>query len=436
MIRPAEPRPPGLRYRLFLGGYSALMALGQPIVWRYFRRRAARDPRYGDRLEERRGAGEAFAADIWVHAVSMGEMTSAAPLVRLCLDAGHRVVTTHATPAGRATAERLFAPDIAASRLAVRYAPVDRRAWWDRFFDRVRPKVGLVMEMEFWPAMLEAAAGAGVPLCLTNSQVPSKSYPRARAVAALFGHPVARAAAVFAKSERMADRFRALGARQVLALGETRFDMAVPDDQLAAGKALKDAVNGRPVLTLASVVAGEEETYLDAAVRPLLRNTPKPLIIWVPRAPEVFTQTVNDLRSEDLRVATRTEAFDAELTLNADLSDIDILVGDSMGEMFFYLAPADAVIVGGGFLESAAHNVIEPLALGKPVITGPNVWTIEYPATEARAAGVLTVCDTPSELTTAIRDAMARGSASAGAFHAANSGASKRIFDAIRPLLT
>ena len=174
MIRPLLPGPPGLRYRLFLAGHGALLALGEPLVWRYFRRRAAADPAYGLHPEERRGEGEAFAADVWVHAVSLGEMKSAVPLVRLLLDAGHRVVTTHATPAGRKAAWDAFGAEIEAGRLAVRYAPIDRQRYWARFFAATGPKVGLVMEMEFWPGMIEAAAGAGVPLCLANSQVPSR----------------------------------------------------------------------------------------------------------------------------------------------------------------------------------------------------------------------------------------------------------------------
>lgn len=435
MIRPTLPSPPGLRYRLFLAGYGALLAVGQPLIWRYFRKRAVKDARYGEKLEERRGQGAPFKADIWVHAVSLGEMTSAAPLVRLCLDGGYSVVTTHATPAGKAAAEKTFGAEIATGQMAVRYAPVDRRKYWRRFFSATTPRVGLVMEMEFWPAMLEAAAEAGVGLCLANSQVPSKSYGRALRVARLVGHPVTRAAAIFAKSARMAERFRALGARHVEAKGETRFDMAVPEAHLAAGRALGDHLAGRPVLTFASVVAGEERTYLEKAVHPLLAVSPKPLIIWVPRAPELFAQTIVDLRAEGLSVAARSEAFDDDLKARLDLSEVDILVGDSMGEMFFYMAPADAVVVGGGFLESGAHNVIEPLALGKPVITGPNVWTIEYPATEAREAGVLTICETPTELISVIRGAMAGGGSAASAFHAANSGASRRIFEAIAPLL-
>lgn len=434
MIRPILPGSPGPRYRLFLVAHAALLALGEPLVWRYFRRRAVGDPAYGECLEERRGEGMSFEADVWVHAVSLGEMKSAVPMVRLILDAGYRVVTTHATPAGRKAASDAFAREIAAGSLAVRYAPIDRQGYWARFFASTRPKVGLVMEMEFWPGMIEAAAQVRVPLCLANSQVPSKSFPRALWLARLFGHPVARAAAVFAKSGRMADRFRALGVSRVEEVGETRFDLVVPEAHLAAGHALGEALGKRPVLTFASVVAGEETTYI-GALRTLLNDKPKPFVIWVPRAPELFAKTLTDLKDGGLTAVSRSEVLDVDLGLKGSLSDVDILVGDSMGEMFFYLSSANAVVVGGGFLESGAHNVIEPMALGKPVVTGPHIWTIEFPAVEAVEAGVLTICETPEALPATLRRAMGQGNAAAKAFHAANSGASERIFAAIRPLL-
>lgn len=290
------------------------------------------------------------------------------------------------------------------------------------------------MEMEFWPGMIEAAVQSRVLLCLANSQVPSKSFPRARWLARLFGHPVTRAAAVFAKSGRMADRFRALGVSRVEEVGETRFDLAVPEAHLAAGHALGEALGNRPVLTFASVVAGEETTYV-GALRALLTDRPKPFVIWVPRAPELFAQTLTDLKDGGLKAVSRSEVLDSDLRLTGSLSDVDILVGDSMGEMFFYLSSANAVVVGGGFLESGAHNVIEPMALGKPVVTGPHIWTIEFPAVEAVDAGVLTICETPEALPATLRRAMGHGNAAAKAFHAANSGASERIFAAIRPLL-
>ena len=188
------------------------------------------------------------------------------------------------------------------------------------------------------------------------------------------------------------------------------------------------------MVTLASVVAGEEGTFIEAA-RALLQHPNPPFVIWVPRAPELFGETVERLRDEGFRVKARSKCFDDALSLVQPLEDCDILVGDSLNEMFFYLAPANAVVVGGGFVEKGAHNVIEPLSLGKPVITGPHVWTIEYPAVEAQAAGVLTICHEPAMLEETVRSVMEEGSVSAQGFHEANQGASERIFEAVRPLL-
>lgn len=404
--------------------------MSRPLIWRYFKRRAAGDPRYGLHLDERRGQGAPFAAQLWVHAVSLGEMKSAEPLIADALADGLRVLTTHATPAGRHAAETRFAADIASGQMAVRYVPVDLPIYWDRFFARHTPQVGLAMEMEFWPNMIERAARHDVKLCLANSQVPEKSFPRAQRLAHVFGHPVARAAHVFAKSDRMADRFRTLGAGSVSVSGETRFDIAPPARLVEAGQRIAH----RPVITLASVVAGEEPTYLKL-VQDLLTDPNPPLIFWVPRAPELFEASFDMLRDAGLKVAKRSQVFDDDLIATESLDVFDVIVGDSLGEMFFYLAPAQAVVVGGGFVENGAHNVIEPLSLGKPVVTGPHVWTIEFPGVEAEEAGVLTVCRDPQDLAQTVRQAMASGGPAAAAFHATHRGASARIFDAIRPYL-
>lgn len=428
MIGPTLKSTPGLRYRVFLALYAAVLKLGEPLIWRYFRKRAKADPAYMEHADERRGKGALFDADLWVHAVSLGEFTSAEPLIREALARGWRVVTTHATPAGRGAAEAAFGSH---DNVATFYMPIDRPVYWHRFFERCAPKVGLIMEVEFWPVMFEEARKSGCYLCLANSQVPSKSFPRARRLASFAGHPVARAAAVFAKSDPIADRFRALGADPVLSLGETRFDIPAPSRLVERGEVLRGV---RPVLTLASVVAGEEETYVDL-LRDLLADEEPPMVIWVPRAPERFEDHAQLLQRAGFQVTRRTEAFDADLTPTQDLAETQILIGNSMREMFFYLSPADAVIVGGGFTEKGAHNVIEPFSLGKPVITGPHVWTIEYPAVEAEAAGVLTIVKDSADLADAVRHAIRTGGPAAEAFHAANQGASSRILDTIAPLM-
>lgn len=435
-----------LRLRLALLLYRALWWAALPLALLYLRARARRDPAYGRHLEERWGRGPTLPGAVWVHAVSLGEMRSATPLVRALLDRGERVVTTHLTPAGRRAAEAAFGPEIDAGRLVARYLPFETARAWRRFLAATRPKLGLALEVEIWPLMIAEAARAGVPFYLANSQVPGRSFPRARALARVLGHPVAGVAGVFAKSEPQAARFRALGAPNVRVTGEFRFDQPVPAALLAAAAALRRNLT-RPVVTVASVVEGEDGLYLDsycqlqAAFR--ARGEALPLFVHVPRAPERFTVAGDFLEAEGQRVVRRSQVLDRGLAA-ADpeaLAKADILLGDSMGEMYFYLALADLAVVGGGFLPSGAHNVIEPLALRKPVLSGPTIWTIEYPGEEAAASGVLKLCAAPAELATEIerllsdRTAMAIIAAKAEGFFAEHSGATARTMAALAPLL-
>ena len=228
----------------------------------------------------------------------------------------------------------------------------------------------------------------------------------------------------------MADRFRSLGAQRVEVIGETRFDIAPPQHHLVAGENLKSALGERSIFTFASVVAGEEEVYLKAS-QTLKATGRSPFIIWVPRAPELFDATFDLLRASGFSVARRSVGLAADLSLVGDLTETDILLGDSFGEMFFYLSAADAVSVGGGFTEKGAHNVIEPLAVGRPVATGPEIWPIEYPGVEAEEAGLLSTVADGDELAEALLGLAEATMPGAEAFHAANSGASGRIFDTI-----
>ncbi len=434
------PHPP-LSLRLALLAYRAGWYAALPVVGVYLWRRGRRDPAYARHWDERLGGGPGMGGAVWVHAVSLGEMRSAVPLVRALLDRGERVVTTHLTPAGRGAAQAAFGPEIAEGRVTVRYLPVETGAAWRRLWRKGRPKLGLVLEIEIWPVMIAEAARAGVPLWLINSQVPARSLPRARRLARLLGHPVAAVSGVLAKSERHAARFRELGAPEVRVSGELRFDQPVPQAQLDAAAALSPALDGRGVVTFASVVAGEDDTYLAAIAR--LRALPAPpLAIHVPRAPERFDESAARLEATGLRVLRRSEWLDAALAGDgAALAGADVLLGDSMGEMWFYLALAQVVVVGGGFVEKGAHNVIEPLALARPVLVGPHVWTIEYPGVEAEAAGVMEICADAlalgDRLAALLADPQAgtAARARAAAFHAEHSGATARSLAVLAPIL-
>jgi len=433
------------RLRLALLLYRALWWAALPLALLYLRARARRDPAYGHHIEERFGRGPTIPGAVWVHAVSLGEMRSAVPLVRALLDRGERVVTTHLTPAGRRAAEAAFAPEIASDRLLARYLPLETGPAFRRFLAATRPPLALALEVEFWPVMIAEAARAGVPLWLVNSQVPGRSFPRARALARLLGHPVAGAAGVLAKSDLQAGRFRALGARVVHVTGELRFDQPVPPALTVAAARLRPHL-GRPVVTVASVVEGEDALYIDLLRRlraeAAARGAPAPLLVHVPRAPERFAEAGDLLEAAGLAVLRRSRALGPDLAGDpAALAAADVLLGDSMGEMFFYLALADAAVAGGGFLPSGAHNVIEPLALCRPVFTGPHTWTIEYPAAEAEAAGVLAVCpDVPAmaaRIAALLADPAAGAAlaAKAEAFFAAHSGATARTMAVLAPIL-
>ncbi|MFN3936914.1 MAG: 3-deoxy-D-manno-octulosonic acid transferase [Gemmobacter sp.] len=435
-----ERRPsPALRIALIL--WRLALGLGLPLLLAYLWHRGRRDPRYRLHWNERFGGGPVLRDAVWVHAVSLGEMRSALPLVRALLDSGHRVVTTHLTPAGRDAAKDALAPEIAAGRALVRYLPVDLAFAWRRILPRARPRLVIVLEIEIWPTMIAECARAGVPLVLANSQIPARSWPRARRLARWVGHPASLVAGVLAKSERHAARFREIGAPNVQAAGELRFDQPIPARLTEPAPGFRAALGGRGVVTLASVIAGEEPVFLDAIRKVQASVEPAPLFVWVPRAPELFDATAAMLSGAGQQVVRRSRALDEALHAAGGLGEADILLGDSFGEMYFYLAVADLAVVGGGFVPKGAHNVIEPLALRKPVLVGPHVWTIEYPGEEARAAGVLEICADAEVLATRIAalvadpEARAALAERASRFFADHSGAAARSLRLLSPWL-
>jgi 3-deoxy-D-manno-octulosonic-acid transferase len=383
---------------------------------------------------------------VWVHAVSLGEVRSAVPLIRALLDRGDAVVTTHFTPAGRREAERVFAPDIAAGRMAAVWVPFETSWAYAGFFRAFRPRAGLVMEIEIWPRMIFAAKGAGVPLFMCNAQYPTKSMAR-DAKSGLRHRLMQGYAGAFVKSDLQAQRFAGVGVRNIHVTGELRFDQPVPPQLVGAAEILRPVLAGtRPVITFASVVEGEDDLYLDA-VATALNHPSRPFVVYVPRKPERFDEVAGMLAARGLRVVRRSQILDPTLTLHSLPSPPwggdagpgqppDILLGDSLGEMYFYIALSDRVVTGGGFTPHGAHNIIEPLALKRPVIVGPQIHTIEYPAVEAIAAGVCLRVETPGALAEVLTGWQGPGQAAIEAFFTAHSGATERTLSALDRALT
>jgi 3-deoxy-D-manno-octulosonic-acid transferase len=225
--------------------------------------------------------------------------------------------------------------------------------------------------------------------------------------------------------------------------GELRFDQPLPEGQIAAGLRARVWLQAaqRPVTAFASVVKGEDDLFIGAITASLsacrAEGRPAPLYVYVPRAPERFGEVAAMLGEAGLAVGRRSGMFGADLAGIGVAPTIDVLLGDSMGEMYFYLAMADLAVVGGGFTAKGSHNISEPLALSLPVLTGPNIETIEYPAREALQAGVMLRLADGEDLRRALLPGAAAFATPAriAAFHASLSGAVGRTLAALPRLL-
>ena len=431
-----------LLYRLF-------WIAGLPLAVLYFVWRGQRDLRYAAHLGERFGYGPALPGAVWIHAVSLGEFRSAVPLIRGLLDQGEKVLVTCLTPAGRQEGRRVFGEELERGQLAVRYLPLEFSFAFRRFLQICKPRYGLILEFDIWPVMIMSARRWNVPLYLCNAQVTTRNF-RKRGLSAARLELLKAVNGAFAKSERHGQRLRALGTPNVHVTGELRFDQPVPDAMRRAAESFVQEhglrIPGRPVVTLASVVKGEDGQYLElikaTQASCSVAGRPRPLFVYVPRAPERFDEVAATLARAGHSVSRRSEILDAELAAAAsrDFGSADILLGDSLGEMQFYVALGDIVIAGGGLLHTGAHNVIESLTQKKPVLVGPHIWTIEFPANEAIDAGVLFKLETVAELAAKIEDLigaperMADIARKAAAFHKLHVGSTSRTLSAIAEL--
>ena len=436
--------------------YELLWHLLLPFFLLFLWRRGRREPLYRQHWGERFGAVEhGLDRPLWVHSASMGEIRGAAPLVQALLAAGYPVWVTTLTPAGRTAARQLFGEAMAQGRLQVSFVPLELGWAVRRFIRRVRPRAAMMTEIDTWPVLLATIRRQRVPLCIANAQYPKKSIERDRRWGGFRASIFQAYELVLCKSETHAQRFRDVGCERVVVAGETRFDLPVSAAHIAAAHALHTRWNlatagphGRPVLCFASAIVGEDEQFIDAVARVQAglaqAGRPRLLVVYVPRSPQRFDTVADLLEAAGLKVARRSRMLDATLSPTSDAPDmasVDVLLGDSLGEMYFYLALSQVVVVGASFVPLGAHNVIEPLALKKPVMVGHSIWGIEYPGVEALAAGVLQQHTTIEGLADALvklltsPDDYAAAIAGAEAFYAEHGGATQKHMATLVPWL-
>ncbi|MDH4611881.1 lipid IV(A) 3-deoxy-D-manno-octulosonic acid transferase [Pseudomonas sp. BN102] len=364
--------------------YTLLFHLGLPLVALRLAWRAWRAPAYARRVKERFAFGLPPLAPggIWVHAVSVGESIAAAPMIRALLERHPDlpITITCMTPTGSERIRALFG-----ERVQHCYLPYDLPWAAARFLDLARPRLAVIMETELWPNHIHQCAARGIPVVLANARLSERSARGYARFHKLTAPMLAELNWIAVQTEAEAERFRALGARPecVGVTGSIKFDLRIDPALLDRAAALRGQwhAEDRPVWIAASTHAGEDEVIL-AAHKTLLARRPDALLILVPRHPERFGSMFELCRREGLATVLRS-------TGEAVTADTQVLVGDTMGELLFLYALADIAFVGGSLVPNGGHNLLEPAALGKPVLSGPHLFNFLEIAAQLRDAGAL-----------------------------------------------
>ena len=366
--------------------YTSLHYLAMPLVLLRLAWRGLRNPGYYRAWHQRFGWGarlDSASPALWIHAVSVGEVQAAIPLVRALrrLDRNRPVVVTTTTPTGR---QRVI--EGLGCEAHHCYVPYDLPGSVNRFLARIEPRLVIVMETELWPNMLHACRGCSIPVLLANARMSERSAARYARVRALAAEMLGNLSTIAAQTEGDAARLIDLGAvrDRIHVTGSIKFDVELPAGLSAEAESLRRSWGAdRPVWIAASTHQGEEELVLDAFAE-IRRGIPDSVLLLVPRHPERFAMVATLCRKRGYAVRVRTEGLPATTGASCD-----VFVGDTMGELALFYAASEVAFVGGSLVPVGGHNMLEPAALARPVLSGPHVFNfpeIDRRLTEIGAA--------------------------------------------------
>ncbi len=398
--------------RALRGLYSAALYVLVPVTVYHLIWRGFRQPAYLQRWGERYGVYRSPPTDpvLWVHAVSVGEVNAAAPLVDALLarDQRHRVLVTTITPTGSARVAALWGEHVDHV-----YLPYDLPGAVSRFLLHFRPRIGLILETELWPNLLFGCRDHDVPALIVNGRLSERSLRGYDLLTPLLGRSLRSLRGIVAQSEADADRFLRMGATRESTVvgGNLKFDIAADPQAQAFARAFRAAEGERPAWIAASTHAGEEAAVLALHQR-LRRRWPDLLLVWAPRHPERFRIVAHQAAQAGFRTATW------QMTHQPDAGD-DVFVVDTLGELARYYACVDVAFVGGSLVEVGGHNLLEPAAAGTAMVTGPHLFNFADIAAQLQAAGALRIgadeAAVGDALEALLADADARGEMAAAA---------------------
>ena len=414
--------------------YTLLMTLVALLLPLKLLWRGLKQPEYRQYVGERYGfyKQSPSAPLIWVHCVSVGETRATQPLIQALLKEypQHQILMTHGTPTGRETGQQIFREAIASGRVLQAYLPVDTPGAAKRFLNHFHPAIGLLMETELWFHLIAQATQRQIPVALLSARLSERSARGYARLGKLTRDGLQQLALVAAQTEADAQRLQALGASHVMVCGNLKFDVTPPADSAVQGMALRELLGKeRTVFMAASTREGEEPLILDAI------QASHVLLLLVPRHPQRFAEVEALLKARGLRYVLRT---DLTHPLN---KNVQVVLGNSMGEMYTYYAASDFAVMGGSLQPLGGQNLIEAAAMGVPTILGPHMFNFAQVTREAVAANAAVQMADVSDLATQV-DTLARNvekrkamSRAAKEFTFQHRGTTRRLIVAIKELV-
>ncbi|MFZ9035491.1 MAG: lipid IV(A) 3-deoxy-D-manno-octulosonic acid transferase [Francisellaceae bacterium] len=378
--------------------YSLLFLAAIPFIYIQKLIRSRHNPGYRQHWCERFGFCPLRAKNsIWIHAVSVGENIAIAPLIKkLHQHHDNTIIITVMTPTGRDQIARLYAD---MPRIQCCYLPYDIGVFMWFFLNRIKPKIGIIMETELWPNLLHSCRKRQIPVILNNARLSLKSKKGYAKIRFILPYMFDAITQLNAQTETDAERFIDLGmeAWKITVTGNIKYDFTTPHDLLSKATQLRDCFGNRPVWIAASTRAGEDEIILDAH-KQLKEKFQNALLILVPRHPERFDLVFNLSQARGFSTQRRTKCLDNTVI------DNDVFIGDTLGELMLYYAASDVTFVGGSLSGNGGHNTLEPAALSKPVLSGPSTYNFSEPTAHLCDANAMTVIHNSQEIADCLID--------------------------------
>ncbi|MES2218198.1 MAG: lipid IV(A) 3-deoxy-D-manno-octulosonic acid transferase [Pseudomonadota bacterium] len=371
--------------------YNVLFYLTLPWLFLRLLWRSRKNSAYRQRWRERLGYVSPKSEHcIWVHAASVGETLAAVPLIK-ALQAQYPdlpVLVTNMTVTGSARTKAAFGDQVINS-----YVPYDAPHIMARFIKLSKPVVAIIMETELWPNLFATCGKNNIPVIVANARLSAKSFAGYQRIAGMTRDMLTHVATMAVQTQVEADRFIELGLQpsKAIVTGNIKFDIEVPADLAEKSKWLREQLGSNRLIWVAASTHATEEEIILAAHQRILEKFPQALLILAPRHPERFNDVFTLTQQSGFNVARRSQQ-------DTCTAATQVYLGDTMGELLKMYAVSDVAFVGGSFVQVGGHNMLEAAVLGKPVITGPQLYNFAEISRSLQAAQGMVVVQNTDEL--------------------------------------